>query len=314
MSEIRGEYWIIDGTVEFADGDSGDKNHEMIAYEHIAHSHLHSIYNFTVSLGINVPSLSSIEYSEEASGSVHDLLTVIKKTLFSQKDPNNPNLPLFKNDAEIIKHIKHGTGIDEEALRLLMQGVFFGASLDPRVYVMKKYGWIVLRNNNVELYGYNDQKRRETIHGVEDALEQEGIEESDEEIELSIYDHKTKRSWDSTLSDLKSGGARAVTSPSTTYNKPLMVPTKGLNLAQRQAMFTSESFKEWLLHNEMLGSLAMASLASPETISNIANQAIDAGASLVNYFSKPKTTQKVPGKNNKNTSTSSDPKEIKFKK
>jgi hypothetical protein len=77
-------------------------------------------------------------------------------------------------------------------------------------------------------------------------------------------------------------------------------------------MFTSEGFKEWLIQNEMLGSLAIASLASPETINNIANQAIDAGASLVNYFSKPKTTQKVPGKNNTSTNSES-PKRTKFK-
>ena len=102
--------------------------------------------------------------------------------------------------------------------------------------------------------------------------------------------------------------------PNTTYNKSLMAPTKGLNLAQRQSMVASKNFKEWLFYNEMLGSLAIASLVSPETISNIANQAIDAGASLVNYFSKPKTIQKVTGKNNKNTSTSSEsPKETKFK-
>ena len=32
---IRGEYWIVDGSVEFADGDVGDYNHEAIATNHV---------------------------------------------------------------------------------------------------------------------------------------------------------------------------------------------------------------------------------------------------------------------------------------
>jgi len=255
MSEITGEYWIIDGSIEYADGDNGDKNHEMIAYEHIAREHLVTIYNFAKSLNMKIPSLASIEYSEHAESAVHGFLTAIKKNMLSEKDPNNSNLPLYKNDNEIFEKIRRETKIDKEELSVLIQGVYFGASLDPRVVVMKKYGWIVLRNNNVEVYGYNDQKRKEIVDGIEEVLDQEGIDDNDEEVELSLFDYKTNRSWDSTLADLKNGGIRATTLPTTTYNKPLMVPTKGLNLAQRQALFTSEAvgFKDWLLLSESKG-------------------------------------------------------------
>jgi hypothetical protein len=260
MSEIRGEYWIINGSVEFADGDSGDKNHEMIAYEHLANSYVDVIYNYAKSIGVKVPSLSSIEYSENVGESVHDLLGDIQKTLFSEKDPKNPNLPLFKNNYAIFEKIKEETHIEEEALKILVQGVYFGASLDPRVYVMKKDGWVVLRNNNVELYGYNDSKRKEIINGVEQVLDEEGVEAGDEEIELNIFDHKTKRSWDSNLSDLKSGGIRAVTLPNTTYNRPILVPadrskisSKPMDIRTRNMLQTSESnlnFREWLIRRE----------------------------------------------------------------
>lgn len=260
MSEIRGEYWIINGNVEFADGDSGDKNHEMIAYEHLANSYVDVIYNYAKSIGVQVPSLSSIEYSENVGESVRDLLSTIQKTLFSEKDPKNPNLPLFKNNYAIFEKIKEETNIEEEALKILVQGIYFGAFLDPRVYVMKKEGWIVLRNNNVELYGYNDSKRKEIVDGVEQVLDEEGIEASDEEIEINIFDHKTKRSWDSNLSDLKSGGIRAVTLPNTTYNRPILTPvdrskisSKTMDIRTRNMLQTSESnlnFREWLIRRE----------------------------------------------------------------
>jgi hypothetical protein len=329
MSEIRGEYWIIDGRADFADGDNGDKNHEMIAMEHVCSFHLDKIYSYAQKLNVgNLPSLRSIENEEDQfTQSVQSLLGLIARKLFQQVDPNNPKLPQYRSDNQIWAEIEKNCGLDNEALHIMMSGDqslyrysrATNSSLDPRVYVMKTEGWIVVRNNNIELYGLDSNKLRNLLSGLDDIIDQEtgwaGVEDeelNDENIELSLYDHKTKRSWDSTLSDLKSGSARAVTVPNTTYNKPLMVPTKGLNLAQKQSMFTSEGFKEWLIQNEMLGSLAIASLASPETINNIANQAIDAGASLVNYFSKPKTTQKVPGK--KNTSISSEsPKRTKFK-
>ena len=35
MTEIKGEYWIYDGNVDFADGDVGDYNHESIAMSHV---------------------------------------------------------------------------------------------------------------------------------------------------------------------------------------------------------------------------------------------------------------------------------------
>ena len=34
---IRGEYWIIDGSATFADGDVGDMNHEGYAIDHARH-------------------------------------------------------------------------------------------------------------------------------------------------------------------------------------------------------------------------------------------------------------------------------------
>lgn len=97
---------------------------------------------------------------------------------------------------------------------------------DARLYCMEHEGWIAVRSNNVEFYGFDNAKKQEIVRGVDDILEQEGIETPDEQIELFLYDHKTKRSWDSTLAELKSNtGVRATTLPNTTYNTPIFIPS-----------------------------------------------------------------------------------------
>ena len=68
MSAIRGEYWIQDGRVDFADGDTGDKNHEMIAVNHVCSEHIEKIYDCAEELGVGkLPSLASMDEPTEAA-------------------------------------------------------------------------------------------------------------------------------------------------------------------------------------------------------------------------------------------------------
>ena len=60
MSEIRGEYWIEDGYVNFADGDIGDANHEMIAVSAICHQYKSSIENLADELDIEYDELERL--------------------------------------------------------------------------------------------------------------------------------------------------------------------------------------------------------------------------------------------------------------
>lgn len=258
---IRGEYWIQDGRVDFADGDAGDKNHEMIAIEHVCSEHLEAIHNYANELGINTASLSSLQ--DEPAETVQSLLELILKTLFIKADPSNPKLPLYKNDVEIWSEIEKNCGLDKESLHVMMSGNYSlhrhsrsQTNIDPRLYVMKKEGWIAVRNNNIELFGYNEAKKRNLISGLEEILDQEGVEDPDEEIEFNIYDHKTGRSSEVTLADIKgSGGFRPQQLPNTTYNKPMFVSTdksqlqpKSMDAKTRSLVQTSEGldFKAWL--------------------------------------------------------------------
>ena len=251
---IRGEYWIQDGHVDFADGDAGDKNHEMIAVDHVCSEHVEKIYDYAEKLGLGpLPSLASMDEPTEAAQSI---LALIRKKLFDTPDPQNNKLPLFKSENEIWAEVGRECGLDLETLSVMM---LESKSIDPRLYVMKREGWIAVRNNNVELFGYDERKKRNLISGMEEILDQEGIEDSDEEIEFNLYDHRNGRSSDHTLADIKETGFRPQSLPNTTYNKPLLTPVDKSNLSPkamdartRSMAQTSEGFRNWLEENDAL--------------------------------------------------------------
>lgn len=244
MPKIRGEYWIQGGMVDFADGDVGDQNHEMIALNSVAADHLDSLVDYATELNIDTEELGGSD--DEPSQAAYHLIQAIYHTLLER------GVAPVKISEWIIKKL----GVNMEVYKLL------GGGGDARLYVMKHDGWIAVRSNNIELFGYDANKKKQISDGIEDILDQEGIEEPDEEIELSVYDHKTNRSFDATLADIKntSSFARPQQLPNTTYNKPMFVPPdrsspmgsqspKTIGIQQKQAMQTSEGkigFKKWL--------------------------------------------------------------------
>lgn len=244
MSKIRGEYWIQEGRVDFADGDVGDQNHEMVALNHVASSHMDGLFEYAEELGLDMDSID--RYDESAFGAASEILKAIHYALLER------GVASVKVAEWVIKRL----GINMEVYKML------GGGGDARLYVIKNEGWIAVRSNNIELYGYDANKKRQLAQGLEEILEEEGVDEPDEQIEFSVYDHKTKRSFDATLADIKNTNsfARPQQLPNTTYNKPLFVPAdrsapmgsqspRVMGIQQKQAMQTSEGkigFKKWL--------------------------------------------------------------------
>lgn len=243
--KVRGEYWVVDGRADFADGDIGDKNHEMIALDSIASDHLDALLDYAEELGADT---EEIGIHDEPFTTASELMDAIHSALIER------GVASVKVSEWIIKRLQ----TNMETYKLL------GGGGDARLYVMKNKGWVAVRSNNIELFGYNQDKRREIISGIEDILDQEGVEESDEEIEFNLYDHKTGRSAYLTLADMRGENQmRPQTLPTTTYNRPLFVPPdrsrpmgsqspRRLDAMTRSAMATSESakgFRVWMNEN-----------------------------------------------------------------
>lgn len=256
-SKIRGEYWIQDGAVDFADGDVGEQNHEMVALNAIASDHLDSMADYAEELDIDTRKLGRVD--DDPSQAAYHLIKSISHTLDERGES-----PLKIADL-IVKKIE----IDMEVYKMLASGGdprlnrIVGVS-DPRLYVMKNYGWIAVRSNNVELHGFDQKKKKNLIDGIEEILDQEGLDDPDEEVEFNLYDHKNGRSSDLTLADLKGESTlRPQTMPNTTYNRILMAPAdrsrpmgsmspKSMDARTRNMLQTSEGkmgFKDWLMEN-----------------------------------------------------------------
>ena len=259
MSKIRGEYWIQDGQVDFADGDVGDMGHEAIATNHFANKHIDEIINLAESLGVDLSNRYG-RFVRNEEYPVSDTIDIRNKIVEAVENQQIEwELPEGVDATDSVnEYLQNSLNVDDDEYACI-----FGDG-DARTLVMEKEGWIAVRSNNVEVYGFDNQKRGYLLKGIDDILEQEGIDDPDENIELSIEDKKTRRSWSTTLEELRNPvGFRPVTLPQTTYNKPLWIPPdktkpmgsqspKSIDARTRGSIQTSEStkgFKSWLKEN-----------------------------------------------------------------
>lgn len=204
MYKIRGEYWVIDGHVDFADGDVGDRNHEMIATEHIVNEHLSNIVSLAEELNVDTESIN--DNGEVDTYAVSNVLESIFEALIEQN----------KDEKSAVAYIVQYLNVDNEAYEVLV------GRGDARYYVIKHYGWLAVRSNNVELYGYDASKQRVVANAIRDVMYEEGgVEDGEDDTEIAIYDFKTGKSWYTTLEELEQPNISIKTNQqaNTTYNK-----------------------------------------------------------------------------------------------
>jgi hypothetical protein len=209
-TEIRGEYWIQDGQVDFADGDIGDRNHEMIARDHIFNQYSDEIISLADDLEISTN--FSNHYGEIDTEELSRIISEIEEKLEEQ------GMDSKAIDPYIMEHL----GCNRDAYLILRGGG------DERMYAMKYEGWIAVRGMNVELYGYDETRRQQLVHGLSEILDQEGIDESipPDQLEFSIDDHKTNRSHSMTLAELEEPiSMKTSIMPQTVKKVP--IPNKG---------------------------------------------------------------------------------------
>ncbi len=204
---IRGEYWIIDGYVDFADGDIGDRNHEMIAIEHLLHRYVDNITSLAEEMGIE------FDDPQGFAGVDGELIANVTNEILAQ-------IPV----AEFLQR----TEMPQDVYVVL-----FGNG-DARNYVIVHDGWIAIRNMNIELYGYDARKQKGLADGLWEIMESEGVELHDE-LEFALHDFKTNQqtylTWKDisnpapvvrpTIPNMNQGHSKfVVTNPDTAENQP----------------------------------------------------------------------------------------------
>lgn len=196
---IRGEYWIVDGSVDFADGDVGDFNHEAIANQHVFSQWSDSVASVAEEYGIETDFDGFEGVDQEAvSNAINEILDVLRET-------HGDNC-----DTILMQEL----GVDQPAYLVLC------GFENAYNYVMTYEGWIALRGTSVDLFGYDDRKRKSLINGIEEIVYQEGVDEQEAmELEFNITDHKTNKYYYITYEE--------ITNPQPTMRIQEPINTKG---------------------------------------------------------------------------------------
>lgn len=192
--KIRGEYWIEDGHVQFADGDIGDYNHEGYAIMSVVGQYQDEIIDFAEKLRIENDKTRDGRIYEPDSELTQELMTQIYEKLTERtKRP--------MDSSQAISYIMRTIGCNKDAYDILCGGG------DGRMYAMEYYGWIAVRSNNVEFYGWDQQKKNQIANGIRDIINEEDYSASENldpnEVELWLEDLKNKKTWETTLAELE---------------------------------------------------------------------------------------------------------------
>jgi hypothetical protein len=168
---FRGEYWIEDGEVTFADGDVGNFNHEGVAAERAA-SELADLCNVDYEGG-DWEQLGK-DLVEAAAGEV--------------LDPE-----MAPDDAEeAAKVLLQANGKDPAEYADLIACALFLSGADPREYAMQHWGWIWCKDDWFGLATWDESTKADLVSGVHSILEDNGFYDGDEGDagEEHPYDHE----------------------------------------------------------------------------------------------------------------------------
>jgi len=163
--ELRGEWWIDDGRASFADGDTGDYNHEGVAFQDLASE---------IATGFGL--------DHDGDWEDNTLESKIKESLIESGTHTSKEVEHnFKN--LVIKNIKaHNTHEAEE----LYKAVFGGG--EASWFVMKHRGWKRVASNWVETYSLNPNDLKSITKGLADAYDDDL--QDDTLISIEVREHR----------------------------------------------------------------------------------------------------------------------------
>lgn len=189
---IQGEYWIDNnGHVQYADGDIGDQNHEGLAIHHVANEFISNIISLAEELEVK-HNLDEYETNpDEIAELLHELEAhTTREYIQNYIKANNAAYEILKGKGDAVG------------------------------YCIKYEGWMAVRSMNIQLYGFDNQKRHALFNGLQEILEQEGVEEgNDDQLEFAMHDLKSMRSSYITLQDLENQTPRPQNDLATTFSK-----------------------------------------------------------------------------------------------
>lgn len=187
METIRGEYWIVDGSANYADGDVGDTNHEGYALDHLRRIVLEAC---------DLEPSDCYDWDE--------LLKDIPESLNALLDLGLDNFisdPLAGDVHSMVRQFARHLELDPEDL----DQAFEVGGGDVRDYMCRKHGWIVCHNNRFAVWHLTRDAVKQIAEAVGDILDQEGsLYEEDSDADLEIFVASTNNTYEVLWSTLES--------------------------------------------------------------------------------------------------------------
>lgn len=178
---LDGEWWIIDGTAHFADGDVGDFNHEAYVIQHAQYLLMdgeEDWESWKISKAMETYEEIKDDYSEEEA---YEMMNEV------ENDPEN----------FIANHIDE-VGLDSDTF-FIANGNY---SQDPREWSMKKFGWKRMAGNNITTWTLSSSDLESIKRGIWDAFEPEQLE--NEVFNIEVMSNK-KMFWRVPMDVIESG-------------------------------------------------------------------------------------------------------------
>lgn len=181
---IRGEYWIINGDVSFADGDVGDVNHEGYAIDHAKREILNHF-----NLDSDDEFLDDQDFAERVVGALRE---------------EGVQCDTVNWFAAAYAYLKQ-SGADERLLETLKCAADRG--VDARDIAMRYWGWKWCRKNSISTWTFTSDDRRSILGGLNEIISQE-MGDGDEDwdgLVLSIGVGSNHSHFEMTMGELESG-------------------------------------------------------------------------------------------------------------
>jgi hypothetical protein len=170
------EYWIEnDGTVEFADGDIGDYNHEGVVIERVQRSIIESceqIFDVKTKYGRSFSDDEFIDWNAFCGALAEAYLNEL-----IQKSPQRQEELEQKFDQNDDKFLM--AALRQANVKRQEWDVANGSS-DARDYAMQRWGWKTYRSQHIDTWFLRRSDIQAIVSGINEIAEQEGWREDSE--------------------------------------------------------------------------------------------------------------------------------------
>jgi hypothetical protein len=199
---IRGEYWFDEtGEPMYADGDYGDMNHEMYVMDRCAGEVLgwFDIERYGDEMPLNI------------DNHIDQIIKYIIQLLNITDDEQKEEIENDPYDA-IVNYLKTHTTMEgpiEEIVYLAG-----GRGGDGREFAIREWGWSRVHQNHIEVKELTSQQLKIVAHGINTALDQEGVYGDDKWLRASQSEYNistyTGKRFEIKLEDMEKGNVQGL--------------------------------------------------------------------------------------------------------